>query len=251
MDNHEVVAAVTAVRNCWAMYGHSMTDLQVEAWIDVLQPYSLAQIKQGIADHLADGDGGRFKPMPAHVIAMINKRQPQRMTADEAWGIACRQNDERATVLSCTWIDYAMNACQAILDNGDEVGARRCFIEAFNRIAASGEPNKMRVSLGHDPAERTEFINAQVAAGYITAEHAEILLPAPAPTQAGVAIAGLLTGAAGKPSPDNRARFRELAEALAAKAKAEDDEKRKQLEQFAARKEQATSAIEAMQAGAA
>lgn len=246
MDKSQVGQAMTAIQNCMAMYNQQLTQQQVNGWLTALMPYTLDQITQGIADHISDGEGGRFKPMPAHIIAMINKRLPQGMTAQEAWGIASRQTDERATVLSCTWIDRAMYACNAILDHGDDIGGRMCFIDAYNRAAASGEPNVMRISLGHDPKERAEFIKAQVVARFITADYAAALLPAPEPTQAGVAIAGLLTGTAGKPNPEDRARFREIREAIANGTKNADDAKQKERESFAKQREELACQFEAI-----
>lgn len=179
MDSHEVGAAMTAVRNCWAMYGQSMSDLQVESWIELLEPYSLAQIKQGIADHMADGEGGRFKPMPAHIIAMINKRLPQPMTAEEAWGLALDQLDESITVRTSTWIDYAMNACSSILANNDKYGARLCFEAAYKRISLSGTPNAIRISLGHDITQRDQVVREALANKEISEAQARVMLPPP------------------------------------------------------------------------
>ena len=136
-----------------------------------------------------------------------------RPSANEAWGIVLAGRDEAASVVSNDEIGEACGIAQPILDEGDEVGARMAFRDAYDRITRAardaGRRPKWFPSLGTDPRGRTEAIDLAVRQRRITQQHAAGLLPAP--TDPGPIGAALFDG---QPlrladlSPDDRERAR-------------------------------------------
>ena len=115
-------------------------------------------------------------------------------------------------------IRQAMTASGPVLETGDKVGARMAFMSAYERlvIAARAEaiPAKWEVSLGYDPSRRVTAIESAVRSKLISQEagtkHLAHLRIAP-PTDDGLAIAGLITGAVrAKASPKLREKLAEV-----------------------------------------
>lgn len=101
-------------------------------------------------------------------------------TANEAWGMALLSRDEAETVVWTEQIAEAAGIAQAILDAGDDVGARMAFRDAYERILRERPKSPMWFpSLGSDPARRTAALERAVMAGRLTDSHAAGLLPAP------------------------------------------------------------------------
>ena len=95
---------------------------------------------------------------------MIRHLQPRagddgHPSADEAWGLLLRLiRDERETGVLSDEMRAGWATCQPILDLGDEVGARRCFIEVYQRhvqeARQKGQGARWTVTLGADPQLR-------------------------------------------------------------------------------------------------
>jgi hypothetical protein len=96
----------------------------------------------------------------------------------------------------------AFGVARAVLDGGDEVGARMAFKDAYARIVQEArrakKPAGWTVSLGWDVEGRQEPIRKAVAAGLLPAPSAAALLPAP------MGSAGSVEG-----SPEGLARLKE------------------------------------------
>lgn len=185
-----------------SFYDKTLKASQLDLWFELLAPYSIENCLGAMKAHMANPKSGKFAPRPADLIEQIQGAQPMAMTADEAWNIAMQSFDERETVITNDLIDSALMACQAILDAGDKIGARRAFIAAYERLLSTGAQQVWRVSLGHDPAGREAVLAQGVQAGLITQQHAAALMP-PAPASAeAVQVAGLL-GCSTKTKPQS------------------------------------------------
>ena len=126
--------------------------------------------------------------------------------------------DERETGMLTDEMRAGWQACQPILDMGDEVGARRCFIEVYTREVGIARrhhaPVRWEVSLGTDSRLREIRLHEAIHAGRISRDHAQSLLPGPAPVSIDH-VAGLLEGpGATKSDFDVAAKLRGLAQAL-------------------------------------
>ena len=139
-----------------------------------------------------------------------------RPEADEAWGLLLRLvNDESETGVLSDEMRAAWATCQPILNAGDTIGARRCFIETYQRSVQEARQNGIQAhwtaTLGTDTQRRIQRLQEAVATRRISADHAHSLLPGPTPASL-EQVAALLTGP-DAPVSDRQAsqRLRELA----------------------------------------
>lgn len=99
---------------------------------------------------------------------------------EEAWALVAKAlADERVSVLMTDQISEAFNVALGLSD--DHVAARMAFLEAYRRIKAEAQQQRIRprwrVSLGHDAAGRAGVMEEAVRKGFITAAHASLILP--------------------------------------------------------------------------
>lgn len=198
------------------VYEKSVTANMLSVWFAALQTYPMEAVQSAIQNHITDPERGRFAPKPADIIGRIVETiSDDRPGADEAWGVLVRViRDERETGVLSDEMREGWAACQPILDLGDEVGARRCFIETYNRLASaakrSGIPARWVPTLGTDPALRQQRLNEAVQSKRLSADHAMTLLPALTPPTE--PVAGLLSGPTSREQADTlREPLRQLA----------------------------------------
>lgn len=118
------------------------------------------------------------------IITEIELLKPDgRLGADEAWAIY--PHDELSSAVLTNEIAEAMQVAYPILQEGDRVGARMAFKEAYMRIVnknkADGISPKWFPSLGSDKNGREHVLKQAVQLGRLTSDHAMSLLPAPIP----------------------------------------------------------------------
>lgn len=202
----------------WRFYGKVIDPEAVADWHDLLEEFPMEAIRYAIKRHLTDPERGQYLPKPADLIrhlpaATVGDGRPG---PDEAWGLLLRFiADERETGVYTEEMRAGWEACDPILKLGDEVGARRCFLETYARALAAARQTRCAphwtVTLGTDPQLRSQRLHEAVAARRLTADHAYALLPGPAPTSLDQ-VAGLLAG------PEASAEERNVAERLRALA---------------------------------
>lgn len=150
-----------------------------------MEAYSLAQVAHALTAHVRDPKAGMFQPTPAHLIAQIQVQAGRdgRPSADEAWAVALVSRDEAETVVWISEAAQAFGICRPVLQLGDEVGARRAFIEAYNRLVgearSAGRAVEWSASLGWDATRRDVAITRARNAGLLSAPAAAALLPDP------------------------------------------------------------------------
>lgn len=116
------------------------------------------------------------------VVSRIDDGRPG---AEEAWSLMPFYEAQ-----SVVWTDEMARAFAVagpLLAQGDKVAARMAFKEAYSRMVAEARDDGRRVnwtpSLGHDPRGREAVLQAAVAAGRLSFDHASDLCPAlPAPS---------------------------------------------------------------------
>lgn len=152
---------------------------------------------------------------------------------DEAWSIALAGSDQFDTVVMTEEISLAMTAAQPLLNIGDKVGARMAFISAYERLVndarLQSRPTQWRVSMGFDPQRRVMAIDQAVLMKRLSADAARqsLICLACAPlTENAKAIAGLITGEPGAPSPDVRDRLRSIRDTILRQHEHQEKERR-------------------------
>ncbi|MBK1725701.1 hypothetical protein [Halorhodospira neutriphila] len=205
-DKQEFARALQATME---LYDKGLSRDAMGMWWHALGGYQLEEVKGGLTRHIQDPDRGRWAPKPADVIAAIQSAYlDQWPSAEQAWAQAIEAADESATVV---WQSREAQqawhqAAQAIYEDGDKVGARVAFKEAYNRLVReavdAGQSPVSAVSLGHDVQGRRDALTTAVDQGLLSSEAAQRHLPAPEATAEGVA--GLLTaggdGEGGEPA---------------------------------------------------
>ncbi|MFM0170610.1 hypothetical protein PQR33_14930 [Paraburkholderia sediminicola] len=178
----------------------------LRAWWALLAPFSLEQVRFALSRHLAES---RFPPTPNDVISRLPEQSDGHPGADEAWAIALRGADERASCVTTDEVLKAMLIARPVLDRGDEVGARMAFREAYARLVrlarAEQRPAKWFPSLGHDPVMRESVVMEGVRDGRICIDDARAVVPALASPE-GAAHPNI--------AEQGRARLREIAASL-------------------------------------
>lgn len=184
----------------WRFYGKTADPETAADWYDILESYPLDAVASAFRRHLTDTERGQYLPKPADVIRFLDGAQADdgRPGGDEAWGMLLRLvRDERETGVLSDEIREAWSACGPILDAGDEIGARRCFLEVYSRMVTESRRSRKfarwTVTLGVDPTLRLKRLKEAVEARRIDSEHARSLLPGPSAVSLDQ-VAGLLEG---------------------------------------------------------
>lgn len=136
----------------------------------------------------------------AAIIDRLNENDG-RPTSDEAWAMSLEAMDEAKTVV---WTDEARAAfsiARPVLAEGDKVGARMAFRDAYDRIVRESReraiPVKWSASLGWDKSLREVALRHAESAGLLPAPQVAALLPS---MGAGV-VGDALFGNAALPAP--------------------------------------------------
>lgn len=162
------------------IHGRSATPMVLDLWWRAMERYELGQVQEAMSAYLSDPEAGRYPPTPAGILAKLVTRDG-RPQADEAWSIAVTARDETETVCWTEEIAEATSAAWPILDLGDRVGARMAFLAAYERLVAQARaddrPVRWSLSLGHDGPKRSAAVVRAVAAGRLTRDRVEHLLP--------------------------------------------------------------------------
>ncbi len=158
-----------------AIYDKTAPIETVAIWWRLLAGYDFAEVENAFSRYLGTSEG-KFAPKPASIIAIIEAKRPDgRPGADEAWAMIPR--DESATAVMSQEMHEALGIAQPLLDEGDKIGARMAFKEAYARIV---ERNKLAgvapdwsASLGWDVNGREAVIREAVRQGRLSEEHVQ------------------------------------------------------------------------------
>ena len=195
------------------------SDLELIAdWLDEFIDYPMAALESALRQHRR---ASVYPPKPADIYRYLDGAQADdgRPGPDEAWGLLVRLiRDERETGVLTEEMRAGWQACQPILDLGDEVGARKCFLEVYSRAIAESRQNhrpaRWTVTLGTDQQLRTRRLTEAVEARRIGVDQAHALMPGPTPVSLDQ-VAGLLEGpGATLTELQTSSRFRALSKML-------------------------------------
>lgn len=173
MTNDDLEKFIEIWSSSCEVFGPRPTDGAVAIVFKVLEPFGLADIERAMGLHLGQS---KFSPKPADIIELINQANPDgHLGADEAWAIAIQTFDENATVITTREISYACpTACQ-IYNDGDHVGARMAFRQAYEPLIKAarekGEPAQWFPTLGHDVGQRKSAILGGIQQGLLPTKY--------------------------------------------------------------------------------
>lgn len=173
------------------VYSKPKSDVAMALWWKALERYDLKAVEAALSEHIMTN---RFCPTPADVGDFL-RSQDGRLTADEAWAMVPRS--ESASSPMTDEIAAGLRSAGPLLANGDQVAARRAFIDSYNAAVATarreGKPMRVWFSWGWDPNGRASAVNEAVERGLITHERAAAFAgQLPAPEQIAPAIANAM-----------------------------------------------------------
>lgn len=163
-----------------ATWGKPLPDADVLlVWWATLEPYPVDAVAAALAQHIAEC---RYAPVPADVTSRLPAPSDVRLGADEAWAVALPARDERETVVWTPEIAQAWVISKKVFDiDGDEIGARMAFRDAYTRICGAirgGKiPSNWIVSQGFDLARREEVVTQAVQDGRLSISDARFVVP--------------------------------------------------------------------------
>ena len=214
MDNQDARALFDLLESAWIAKGRppeQVTEKVLDVWIRLLADVPLRYVERALEIHGRDSSA-KHPPTPADVLQIIDERTgPQWPEANEAWAIALASMDEDASVVWCAEIAQARSAAMPIMEEGDEVGARMAFLEAYRGLVEKAKREHRRIewiaSPGHNPEGR-EALALAVERGQIAQSKVERYLPNPEPDSG--FVAGLLAAAADSNPESFLGQLREL-----------------------------------------
>jgi len=179
MRSTDLDAFSTLLDDTWSLKSQTITGGAKAMFFRALAAYPLEVVQGGLSAHLADKKRGQFLPMPADVIAQIDRAiaDDGRPGPEEGWALAVRASDEADTIVWTDEIARAYHEALPILNGGDEVGARMAFKEVYVRLvdaARAGRfPPQWTASLGSDPERRDKAIAQGIQAKRLPAPDVE------------------------------------------------------------------------------
>ncbi|MCX8597576.1 MULTISPECIES: hypothetical protein [unclassified Gilliamella] len=161
------------------LYGQQASTTKINIYWSTLSQYPIDSLRRAANVWVRKSE---FMPKPADLINLMGGPN-NHLSPDEAWAIAILASDETNTLVWTKEIAKAWAQAELVYRNGDKIGARRTFIEAYGRLVNSSMMNgknvEVFVSLGSDKTKRADAINRAVFIGLLTPEKANCYLPKP------------------------------------------------------------------------
>lgn len=171
----EVIKAVSLI--CIEYGLEPFSDDRMDMWCRGLERFPDGAVRRSVANHIMTN---KFKPQLADIVQGCQAQQDCLwIGAEEAWAIVPKRDSE--TALMTKEIAEALGVAQPLLDDGDKIGARMAFKDAYTRLTerskALGKKPEYFVSLGTDPAGRVNALADGVRTNKITIGRATELVP--------------------------------------------------------------------------
>ena len=161
------------------LYGQQASTTKVNIYWSTVGQYPIDSLRRAANAWVRKSE---FMPKPADLIKLMGGAG-NHLSPDEAWAIAILASDESNTVVWTNEIAKAWAQAKIVYRNGDKIGARRTFIDAYERMVDEsmmyGRIVEVFVSPGSDKAKRADAINHAVFTGLLTQERANHYLPKP------------------------------------------------------------------------
>lgn len=153
------------------------TDDRLEMWTKALASFPAGAVKRAVANHIMTS---QFKPQLADIVKQCQSQQDSVwMNADEAWATVPKSEQETAILTKET--AEALAVAQPLLNDGDKIGARMAFKDAYSRLIEKAKAMSRKpvyfVSLGSDANSRASVLAEGVRTQKIALEMATTIAP--------------------------------------------------------------------------
>lgn len=155
----------------------------VEMYWSLFGEHDIHELMAALKAHVLDPDRGRFPPRPADITHQLQALDGH-PSADEAWAIAARAHDERATVVWTGPISQAWAVASPLYER-TPAQAAAAFKDAYASMVraerANGAKAQWLTSLGHDSSAAAAAIESAANAGRLheLGHEERVLLEAP------------------------------------------------------------------------
>lgn len=177
MHSPELIEAVMVTAE---ICGRTFSEPAAKMFLADLSPYPEAQVVAALARCRREVRG----VLTLHDV--VSRLDDGRPGVEEAWAMFPKRESD-----SAVWTDEARIASGVVfglMDDGDMIGARMAFKEAYSKgvqqARDAGRPVEWHVTLGHDTKARDSVLAQAVEMGRITLDRAREFVPAlqaPAP----------------------------------------------------------------------
>ena len=193
MDNSQAKIFGDELTAIFSIYGKPEPSKMVKTiWWKTLIDHDISDVLKALDHHAGNS---KFFPKPADIMEILTTNDG-RPTADEAWSIALKGQDEVGSVVWTDEISQAfLSVALPILQAGDNIGARIGFRDNYNRLIERARGNHVKVhwfmSGGSDKQIRHDTAAQAESEGYLSHDAAAKHLLADM-SDGGRAIAGLI-----------------------------------------------------------
>jgi len=194
MNREESAAMINHINDLWPK--EKLTPARQKLFTKALSKYPLQVATDAIDDFALNDRYSAFCPMPGQLQQYL-PRGAQHPGPDEAWAIALNGSDERNSVIWTNEIAQAWAIASDIFHDGDKIGSRMAFKDAYSRIIQNAPPPRAVASIGWDQEGRKEIVEKGIAIGALPSNAESVYLPSP---EGEYSCAKLLTG----PEPENK-----------------------------------------------
>lgn len=173
MIDSDKIQFKSLIESSMAIYNVEIDVNVLKIWWAALNRMSFEHVSEAFSRYIQDPKLGRFAPKPADILGIFEAMNPDgRIGADEAW--ALYPHSEWVSAVITDEIAEAMAIAQPLMNEGDNIGARMAFKEAYNRITTNNKFNgiapKWFPSLGHNQDTREPVLKEAMEKGRITQE---------------------------------------------------------------------------------
>lgn len=183
MNNNQLVEFSDLMDSVMPVYRMEVSAATKKIWWALLVKFELQDVAQAFAEHLRVNSN---TITPADIIKQLDRIRPDgRLGVEEAWAMMAR--DESETVVVTEEMMEAMRFAQPLLNEGDQIGARMAFKEAYLYIVdtnrRTGVVPRWFPSIGTDKESRDKAVSEAVRLGRLPASHAiGLMAPDKVPT---------------------------------------------------------------------
>lgn len=176
MNRLEFSAVVNHINELWPK--DPLSDSRIKLFWKALCDISNQVAVDAIDNYAINDKNAAFSPMPAHIKRYLpqGKAHPG---ADEAWAIAIKASDERESLIWTQQIAAAWGIAQPMYDDGDKIGARMAFKDAYNRIVDCACEPVAIVSIGWDKDGREDVVPKAIKMGLLPVSANQTYLESP------------------------------------------------------------------------
>lgn len=84
MKSSDAVAFQELLAGVYAFYGKDVTEFTLGVWWQACKPFDMQQVTKAMTEHAMDPERGRFAPLPADIVRVLQGTQTDRALV--AWG---------------------------------------------------------------------------------------------------------------------------------------------------------------------